>query len=166
MEPSIISPHTAKAGKNLDDVIFSIKQNYNEDNDYFKVRQPHLLILLFYLQFMTWIYSFHFYFYVFIFIFIFIFMFLFLFLFETIFSFLPHSVSFLHWSNTELFDRWIIIDTLYRNIYFFINRFFCNFFFKILVETFQSVLLTQEHEHLRTFYMIGTYWLRWQATHN
>ena len=47
MEPSIVSPHTAKAGKNLDDVISSIKQNCNEDNDYFKVRQPFKLYYIF-----------------------------------------------------------------------------------------------------------------------
>ena len=47
MEPSIISPHTAKAGKNLDDVICSIKQNCNEDKDYLKVRQPFKLYYVF-----------------------------------------------------------------------------------------------------------------------
>ena len=30
-----------------------------------------------------------------------------------------------------------------------------NDYFKVLVNVFQSVLLTAEHDHLRTFYMIG-----------
>jgi WASH complex subunit 7 len=32
-------------------------------------------------------------------------------------------------------------------------------YFKVLVNVFQSVLLTSEHDHLRTFYMLGKYFL-------
>ena len=39
MDPSIISPNTVKAGKNLDDVISSMSHNHDEGNDYFKVKK-------------------------------------------------------------------------------------------------------------------------------
>jgi len=35
-----------------------------------------------------------------------------------------------------------------------------NDYFKVLVNVFQSVLLTAEHDHLRTFYLIGALFLK------